>query len=134
MTNCRTHTLSTRRATVSDSSLYLRLIYTALCLLPLSWLLGVLPPLDALLPWLMEQALTKIMGGSAMATDLRYYVPHSEPPYYIVDMFIYISVALVQSLNGLYSHIHSTNAPQHSSFKDRAARFNITINSRIDHM
>lgn len=50
---------------------YLQLLYTALCLLPLGWLIGFLPPLDALIPWIMEWGLTRIIGGSPMATDLR---------------------------------------------------------------
>ena len=50
---------------------FVGLLYAAVCLLPLAWLLGCLPPLDALLPWATEQALTHIMGGSHMATDLR---------------------------------------------------------------
>lgn len=51
---------------------YLQLLYAVLCLLPLGWLLGVLAPLDALLPWLMEQTLVHLIGGSPLATDLRY--------------------------------------------------------------
>ena len=53
-------------------TLYLQLLYVSLCLLPLGWLVGFLPPLDALIPWIMEQGLTRIMGGSPMAADLRY--------------------------------------------------------------
>ena len=51
---------------------YLQLLYAALCLLPLGWVLGVLAPLDALLPWMMEQILVHLMGGSPLATDFRY--------------------------------------------------------------
>lgn len=39
--------------------------------LPLLWILGILPPLDALFPWLAEQALVLGLGGSPLATDLR---------------------------------------------------------------
>ena len=39
--------------------------------LPLLWILGILPPLDALFPWLAEQALVFGLGGSPLATDLR---------------------------------------------------------------
>ena len=55
-------------------TLYLQLLYASLCLLPLGWLVGFLPPLDALIPWIMEQGLTRLMGGSPMATDLRWVV------------------------------------------------------------
>ena len=40
--------------------------------LPVLWLLGVLPPLTALILWLGEQGLTILFGGSPMASDLRY--------------------------------------------------------------
>lgn len=52
-------------------SSYLNLVYASLSLLPLGWVLGVLPPLDAFVPWVMEQILTRFLGGSPMATDLR---------------------------------------------------------------
>ena len=61
-------------------ALYFKLLYGSLCLLPLGWLIGFLSPLDALVPWIMEQGLTRLMGGSPMATDLRYttnYHPNS---------------------------------------------------------
>ena len=55
----------------SGAGVYLQLLYAAVCVLPLCWVCGVLPPLDALLPWAMQQSLTRLMGGSHMATDLR---------------------------------------------------------------
>ena len=60
------------RILVSQPMVYLQLLYAVLCLLPLGWLLGLLAPLDALLPWLMEQTLVHLIGGSPLATDLRY--------------------------------------------------------------
>lgn len=39
--------------------------------LPLLWIMGILPPLDALFPWLAEQTLVLVLGGSPLATDLR---------------------------------------------------------------
>lgn len=60
------------RILVSEPVVYLQLLYAVLCLLALGWLLGVLAPLDALLPWLMEQILVHLIGGSPLATDLRY--------------------------------------------------------------
>lgn len=59
------------RLLVTCPSVYLGILYGALCLFPLGWVVGVLPPLDALLPWLMEQILARLLGGSPMATDLR---------------------------------------------------------------
>ena len=55
------------------AGLTVKLLYVAVCLLPLGWVVGCLPPLDALLPWTMELVLTRLMGGSQMATDLRYH-------------------------------------------------------------
>ncbi|XP_070577011.1 pecanex-like protein 4 [Ptychodera flava] len=39
--------------------------------LPVFWILGFLPPLDALLPWLGDQILVFLLGGSHMAGDVR---------------------------------------------------------------
>ena len=64
--------LSMCRWLVTFPGLYLSLLYVALCLFPVGWVLGVLPPLYVLLTWLMEQILTRLLGGSPMATDLRY--------------------------------------------------------------
>ena len=40
--------------------------------LPLLWIVGVLPPLDVVFSWLAEQVLVLVLGGSAMATDIRW--------------------------------------------------------------
>lgn len=42
--------------------------------LPLLWIVGVLPPLDVVFSWLAEQVLVLVLGGSAMATDIRLFV------------------------------------------------------------
>lgn len=49
----------------------MQLLYAATCVLPVGWLLGILPPLNALVLWLMEQALVILMGGSPLPTDAR---------------------------------------------------------------
>lgn len=54
-----------------DSS-YLIIPYVLHSVLPMLWPLGVLPPLDALVFWLMEQTLVHLMGGTAAASELRY--------------------------------------------------------------
>ncbi|RDD42993.1 Pecanex-like protein 4 [Trichoplax sp. H2] len=46
-------------------------LYIVCCCLPLLWSLGILSPLDALLPWLGEQLLIIMYGGSPMANDIR---------------------------------------------------------------
>ena len=40
--------------------------------LPLLWVLGVLPPLEALLLWIGEQVHVFMLGGSPMASNIRY--------------------------------------------------------------
>lgn len=50
---------------------YFQVLYSVLCLLPLAWTVGVLPPLEALFSWGLEQVLTRLLGGPTAATDLR---------------------------------------------------------------
>lgn len=40
--------------------------------LPLLWAFGLLPPLDALFLWGMEQVLVFGLGGSPMSSNIRY--------------------------------------------------------------
>lgn len=58
----------------SPASLLLtnQILHVGFIFLPVLWCLGVLPPLDALVLWLMEQTLVHLLGGSPMAGDLRY--------------------------------------------------------------
>lgn len=67
-----TGSYSVPRYFTTISSVYFQLLYACLCLLPLGWVVGVLPPLDALIPWILEQMLVRLLGGSPMATDLRF--------------------------------------------------------------
>ena len=60
------------RVLVINSTVYLQVLYAVFCLLALGWTIGFLPPLDALGVWLMEQVLVRLLGGSAMSTELRY--------------------------------------------------------------
>ncbi|KAM4540959.1 pecanex-like protein 4 [Fundulus diaphanus] len=46
-------------------------LHVVFVFLPLLWALGVLPPLDALLLWGMEQALVFGLGGSPMSSNIR---------------------------------------------------------------
>ena len=52
-------------------SQYYQILYGLLSVLSLAWILGIFPPLDAFFPWIMEQILTRFLGGSPVATDLR---------------------------------------------------------------
>lgn len=49
-----------------------QVMHVLFLLLPVLWALGMLPPLDALIFWIMEQSLIHTLGGSAMATNCRY--------------------------------------------------------------
>ncbi|XP_077180060.1 pecanex-like protein 4 [Paroedura picta] len=48
-----------------------QILHVVFLALPVFWLLGVLPPLDALFLWGMEQLLEFGLGGSPMASDVR---------------------------------------------------------------
>ncbi|XP_063959020.1 pecanex-like protein 4 [Lytechinus pictus] len=48
-----------------------QILHVVFIFLPVLWCLGILPPIDALVLWLMEQTLVHFLGGSPMAGDLR---------------------------------------------------------------
>uniref|UniRef100_A0A8C5DVJ8 Pecanex-like protein n=1 Tax=Gouania willdenowi TaxID=441366 RepID=A0A8C5DVJ8_GOUWI len=48
-----------------------QVLHVLFLFLPLLWAFGILPPLDALLLWGMEQALVFGLGGSPMSSNLR---------------------------------------------------------------
>ena len=47
------------------------ILHIVFIFLPILWLCGVLPPLDALMSWSLEQFLIHALGGSHMASDMR---------------------------------------------------------------
>lgn len=57
--------------TVPELYLASQILHVLFLFLPLLWALGVLPPLDALLLWAMEQVLVCGLGGSPMSSNLR---------------------------------------------------------------
>lgn len=57
---------------VPELQLASQVLHVLFLFLPLLWALGILPPLDALLLWGMEQALVFGLGGSPMSSNLRY--------------------------------------------------------------
>lgn len=59
---------------VAELQLASQVLHVLFLFLPLLWALGILPPLDALLLWGMEQALVFGLGGSPMSSNLRYAV------------------------------------------------------------
>lgn len=56
---------------VPELHLASQILHVLFIFLPLLWALGILPPLDALLLWVMEQALVFGLGGSPMSSNLR---------------------------------------------------------------
>ncbi|TNN84213.1 Pecanex-like protein 4 [Liparis tanakae] len=56
---------------VPELQLASQVLHVLFLFLPLLWALGILPPLDALLLWGMEQALVFGLGGSHMSSNLR---------------------------------------------------------------
>uniref|UniRef100_A0A4W6FL09 Pecanex-like protein n=1 Tax=Lates calcarifer TaxID=8187 RepID=A0A4W6FL09_LATCA len=56
---------------VPELQLASQVLHVLFLFLPLLWALGILPPLDALLLWGMEQALVFGLGGSPMSSNLR---------------------------------------------------------------
>ncbi|XP_038584536.1 pecanex-like protein 4 [Micropterus salmoides] len=56
---------------VPDLQLASQVLHVLFLFLPLLWALGILPPLDALLLWGMEQVLVFGLGGSPMSSNLR---------------------------------------------------------------
>ena len=58
-------------------------------LLPILWVIGILPPIDAILLWVMEQVHVLLLGGSPMASGTRYHV-HTIILLFI-SSFFYIS-------------------------------------------
>lgn len=48
-----------------------QVLHVLFLFLPVLWALGVLPPLDALLLWGMEQVLVFGLGGSPMSSNFR---------------------------------------------------------------
>lgn len=57
---------------VPELHLASQVLHVLFLFLPLLWAFGILPPLDALLLWGMEQTLVFGLGGSPMSSNLRY--------------------------------------------------------------
>ncbi|CAH1791455.1 unnamed protein product [Owenia fusiformis] len=48
-----------------------QVLHIVFVFLPLLWMLGILPPLDACFFWIFEQSLVLLFGGTPMASDIR---------------------------------------------------------------
>lgn len=48
-----------------------QILHVIFVFLPILWAIGILPPVDALVLWVLEQVLEFVFGGSPMATNIR---------------------------------------------------------------
>lgn len=51
-----------------------QILHVVFVFLPILWAIGILPPVDALVLWVLEQVLEFVFGGSPMATNIRLFV------------------------------------------------------------
>ncbi|XP_051881666.1 pecanex-like protein 4 isoform X2 [Pristis pectinata] len=51
-----------------------QILHIIFVFLPVLWAIGILPPVDALVLWVLEQVLEFVFGGSPMATNVRLLV------------------------------------------------------------
>ncbi|XP_077121464.1 pecanex-like protein 4 [Ranitomeya variabilis] len=72
-----------------------KVLHIVFLFLPFLWALGILPPLDALLLWGMEQILEFILGGSPMASNLRLLL------MFVVSVGVTISAYFIPNSIGL---------------------------------
>ncbi|KAM4013625.1 pecanex-like protein 4 isoform 1-T3 [Anomaloglossus baeobatrachus] len=72
-----------------------KVLHVIFLFLPFLWALGILPPLDALVLWGMEQILEFILGGSPMSSNLRLLV------MFVVSVGVTISAYFIPNSIGL---------------------------------
>ncbi|XP_068110531.1 pecanex-like protein 4 [Hyperolius riggenbachi] len=72
-----------------------RVLHVVFLFLPFLWALGILPPLDALVLWGMEQTLEFVLGGSPMSSNLRLLI------MFVISAGITISAYFIQNSIGL---------------------------------
>ncbi|XP_038631726.1 pecanex-like protein 4 isoform X2 [Scyliorhinus canicula] len=72
-----------------------QILHIIFVFLPVLWAVGILPPVDALFLWLLEQILEFGFGGSPMATNLRLLV------MFIVSVGVVIATFFIPSTLGV---------------------------------
>ncbi|XP_069806235.1 pecanex-like protein 4 [Dendropsophus ebraccatus] len=72
-----------------------KILHIIFLFLPFLWALGILPPLDALVLWGMEQILEFILGGSPMSSNLRLLVT------FVISLGVTISAYFIPDSIGL---------------------------------
>ncbi|XP_018418074.1 PREDICTED: pecanex-like protein 4 [Nanorana parkeri] len=78
------------------------ILHVIFLFLPFLWALGILPPLDALVLWGMEQTLEFVLGGSPMSSNLRLLITFIiSAGVTISSYFIPNSIGVVLFISGL---------------------------------
>lgn len=72
-----------------------KVLHIIFLFLPFLWALGILPPLDALVLWGMEQILEYTLGGSPMSSNLRLLV------MFVISLGVTISAYFIPNSIGL---------------------------------
>ncbi|XP_069772406.1 pecanex-like protein 4 [Narcine bancroftii] len=76
------------RFTVSSILLQtVQILHIIFVFLPILWAVGILPPVDALVLWVLEQLLEFVFGGSPMATNLRLFIIFSVSAGVVITTF-----------------------------------------------
>ncbi|TKS86582.1 Pecanex-like protein 4 [Collichthys lucidus] len=95
---------------VPELQLASQVLHVLFLFLPLLWALGILPPLDALLLWGMEQALVFGLGGSPMSSNLSSFGWKLG----CREMLLYLSLLLVAMAEAGVLHHFLGSAQSHS--------------------
>ncbi|CAH2328742.1 pecanex 4 [Pelobates cultripes] len=72
-----------------------QVLHVVFLFLPFLWALGILPPLDALVLWGLEQTLEFVLGGSPMSSNLRLLI------IFLVSAGVTVSAYFIPSSLGL---------------------------------
>ncbi|XP_072895655.1 pecanex-like protein 4 [Hemitrygon akajei] len=79
-----------------------QILHIIFVFLPVFWAIGILPPVDALIVWVLEQVLEFIFGGSPMATNVRLFVIFTlSTAVVIATFFIPTSLGVVLFTTGM---------------------------------
>ncbi|XP_072127348.1 pecanex-like protein 4 isoform X1 [Mobula birostris] len=79
-----------------------QILHIIFVFLPVFWAIGILPPVDALILWVLEQVLEFLFGGSPMATNVRLFVIFTlSAGVVIATFFIPTSLGVVLFTTGM---------------------------------
>nr|XP_039248423.1 pecanex-like protein 4 [Styela clava] len=84
-------------------------LHIVFCTLPALWLLGIIPPFDALSLWFMEQFLTFGLGGSCMSTDWRLLFMTIISSSVLIGLSFATSAQIIISCSVAFGYLFSTD-------------------------